>query len=106
MTVLANTGSTRTTVPHWSATVERASVAAEDESRWLLANGLQVNLIYDESQWLATERVTAMFGEGDNPDDALGDLFESLRELRRHLEDHEDSLATHLIAQLDYLRTP
>ncbi len=83
---------------------ERTTVAATDRSLGGVSGRLRYSVMYDVNQWLAIEERTDMFGEGDTPDDALHDLFESLRELRGHLEYYEAHLSNSQVEKLSLLR--
>ena len=70
----------------------------------MTSRAVRLTVKWDVSQWLATEPVTLMFGEGDTPEEALHDLFESLREMRKDLERDSERLTSRLEKQLAFLR--
>lgn len=102
--VVANTGSfTESSVAAYTGK-SRTKVTPAEQSRGGVLGGLQYSVFYDQNQWVATEDVTGMYGEGDYPDDALHDLAESLRELRGHMEYYETRLSNSQASQLALLR--
>lgn len=103
--VVPNTRSfTEGSFPASTSVKRRTRVAPSEQSRGGTLGGLQYGVIYDQDQWVATEEVTGMYGEGDTPDDAYHDLAASLRELRGHLEHYEAQLTNSLSSQLALLR--
>jgi hypothetical protein len=71
---------------------------------FLTLGSLMISVREEEGEWLAIEHVTSMFGQGDDPDGAFGDLLESLRELRGHLARDDGRLPRGLQEQLEVLR--
>jgi hypothetical protein len=74
------------------------------QDSFLTLGSLVISIRDDEGEWLAVEHVTSMFGEGDYPDEAFGDLVRSLRELRGHLTRDDGLLTPELQEQLEVLR--
>jgi hypothetical protein len=65
--------------------------------------GLSVHVAWDDDQWLAIEIATQMFGEGDTPDEAYRDLFQSLKTYRSELQADASPLAPRLFRHLQLL---
>lgn len=65
-----------------------------------LGDQLSIQIEFDEGQWVAVERYTGMFGEGDTRDDALADLARGLNGLRHELAMNRVNLAPRLQGQL------
>ncbi len=63
--------------------VANATVQAEIE--WWLVGSVVAEVRHEGSQWVAIEYETGMFGEGDDPTQAVNDLVSSLDYLRRDL---------------------
>jgi hypothetical protein len=83
---------------------DRTSVDATEFAHAWTSRGLRVNSFWDVDQWVATEDITGLFGEGDSGDAALHDLEVSLAELRAHFEQYEAHLSTSQAEQLALLR--
>lgn len=62
--------------------------------------GIRVLLSWDLDQWVAVEPGTGLFGEGDEPNDALRDLMSTLLDHARDLQAHRGRMAPEYEGQL------
>ena len=79
-------------------------ITALDEAPIRRPYVLRVRLVQDQDGYTAIEDQTGMYGVGDRPDDALADLYASLRELQADLEAHVSDLSDGLRRDLVLLR--
>jgi hypothetical protein len=56
-----------------------------------------------DDEFVATDVVTGMYGEGDTEPEALSSLMVSLRNLRTSLREHKGTIAPDLAGDLAYL---
>jgi hypothetical protein len=66
-------------------------------------NQMQLHVEWSGDEWLATEPVTSMYGEGDTPEAALADLTASLRVLLEEYRNAGERLAPRLVAERAFL---
>jgi hypothetical protein len=84
---------------------ERRTVQEHPTAVFYIVDLLRFAVVWEDGQWVATEPVTGMFGEGDSHQEAVRDLLVSLQELRAELEGHSGRLSDHLEQKLAFLKT-
>lgn len=77
---------------------------ASPSPRLTFALGMLVlEVAWDDDQYVASEELTGLFGEGDTVDEALRDLIRSMSDLWRELMARRESLGHHMEQQLSTL---
>ncbi len=88
----------RTATPPWlrfgaySDVVPEPTLSGPPEFEYGI-QGLRGRVVFDRDQWVALEDSTGLFGEGDDPEAAVLDLFTALVDHVRDLRAHAGRLA-------------